>query len=224
MTASAVLVAAGRGERMGAETRKAFLELAGRPLFAHAVETFVRIPRVGEIVVVVHRDDLDAATEALATVDPKAIVIAGGATRRDSSLAGVRAATSDIVLIHDGCRPFADPALIDRVLDAVERYGAAVPVLPSVDTLYLLDRGGSAATVGEVLDRTTIARVQTPQGFRRGAILRALESADPSITDDGSAATAAGLPVVVVEGTAANLKVTVPEDLKWAEAFATQEG
>jgi len=228
MTASAVIVAAGRGERMRAETRKAFLELAGRPLFLYAVETFSRASRVNEIVVVVHPDDLDAARAAVA---PETIVVGGGATRRDSSLAGVRAATGEIVLIHDGCRPFANEEVIDRVLDATERHGAAVPVLPSVDTLYRVAGsegiGSAAATAREVeavLDRTTVARVQTPQGFHRAKILTALESANPTITDDGSAAVAAGIPVVIVDGAASNLKVTVPEDLRWAEAFAAHGG
>ena len=228
MTTSAVIVAAGRGERMRAETRKAFLELAGQALFLYAVEAFSRASRVDEIVVVVHPDDLDAARAAVA---PETIVVSGGATRRDSSLAGVRAATGEIVLIHDGCRPFVDEALIDRVLDAAKRHGAAVPVLPSVDTLYRVagseGTGGVGATSREVeivLDRTTVARVQTPQGFSRTAILAALESASPTITDDGSAAVAEGIPVVVVDGVASNVKVTVPEDLRWAEAFAAYEG
>jgi len=220
MTASAVIVAAGRGERMHAQTRKAFLELAGQPLFLHAVETFSRASRVDEIVVVVHPNDLDAARAAVA---PEAIVVGGGATRRDSSLAGVRAASGGVVLIHDGCRPFVTEALINRVLDAAVRHGAAVPVLPSVDTLYRIADAEGIKTPGiarAVLDRTTVARVQTPQGFAREAILRTLESADPSTTDDGSAAIAAGIPVVVVDGIASNVKITVPEDLRWAEAFA----
>jgi len=219
MTAAAVIVAAGRGERMRSETRKAFLEFAGRPLFVHSVETFTRVPRVGRIVVVVHSDDLAAARSALDSIDSAAAVVAGGATRRDSSLAGIRAAAeAEIVLIHDGCRPLVDRALIGRVLDEVERHGAAVPVLPSTDTLYRID--GVDPRVAEVLDRTSIARAQTPQGFRRATILRCLETADPAITDDVSALIAAGQPVVAVEGSPANLKITVPEDLRWAEALA----
>jgi len=225
MTASAVLVAAGRGVRMRSATRKGFLELAGRPLFVHAVETFAQVPRVAEIVLVVHRDDLDAARTAVAPIAPDALVVAGGATRRDSSIAGVRAAHGDVVLIHDGCRPFASLELVERILDAAERHGAAVPVLPSIDTLYrIADAEGIEAPgiARDVVDRASIGRVQTPQGFLRATILAALEAADPAITDDGSAVLAAGHPVVTVAGEPSNLKVTVPGDLRWAEAYVAR--
>jgi 2-C-methyl-D-erythritol 4-phosphate cytidylyltransferase len=218
MSASAVILAAGRGERMNADARKAFLELAGRPLFVHAIEAFSLVPRVEEIVVVVHPDDLEVARSAVAAIVPSASVVVGGATRRGSSLAGIRAATGEIVLIHDGCRPFASPTLIDRIIDEAERHGAAVPVLPAIETLFRLDNAGHR--VGEVLDRGSIVRAQTPQGFRRSLILRCIEEADPEITDDASAVVARGTPVFTVDGEAANLKVTVPEDLRWAEAFA----
>ncbi len=218
MTASAVIVAAGRGARMRSDTRKALLDLAGRPLFVHAVAAFSCVLRIAEIVVVVHPDDLDAARDAVATLGRDVRFVPGGATRRESSLAGIRAATGDTVLIHDGCRPFVIPALIDRVLDGIERHGAVVPVLPSTETLYLRDVAGRR--LSEVVDRASIARAQTPQGFRRSLILRCLEAADPAVTDDASAVLAQGEPVFTVEGEAANLKVTHPEDLRWAEAFA----
>jgi 2-C-methyl-D-erythritol 4-phosphate cytidylyltransferase/2-C-methyl-D-erythritol 2,4-cyclodiphosphate synthase len=218
MTTSAVIVAAGRGERMRSGTRKALLDLAGRPLLSHAVAAFFRVPRIAEIVAVVHPDDLGAARDAVALIGRDVRFVAGGATRRESSLAGIRAATGDTVLIHDGCRPFVTAALIDRVLDGVERHGAVVPVLPSTETLYLRDVVGRRLSA--VVDRASIARAQTPQGFRRSLILRCLEAADPAVTDDASAVLAQGEPVFTVEGEAANLKVTHPEDLRWAEAFA----
>jgi 2-C-methyl-D-erythritol 4-phosphate cytidylyltransferase len=218
MTASAVILAAGRGERMRTDARKAFLELAGRPIFVHAVEVFSLVPRVEEIIVVVHPDDLQAARSAVEPLVPTASFVAGGSSRRESSLAGIRAATGEIVLIHDGCRPLVSPALIARVLDGAERYGAVVPVLPATETLYRL--GDAEHHVGEVLDRSSIVRAQTPQGFRHPLILRCLEKADPTITDDASAVIARGTPVFIVEGEATNLKVTYPEDLRWAEAFA----
>ncbi len=217
MTASAVILAAGRGERMRADVRKVFLELAGRPLFVHAIEVFSRVPRVEEILVVVHPDDLEVAGSAVSPVASNANVVVGGATRRESSLAGIRAAKGEIVLIHDGCRPFASPALIEQVLDEAERHGAVVPVLPSTETLYRLD--DAEHRVREVLDRASIVWAQTPQGFRRSLILRCLDAADPAVTDDASAVIARGMPVFTVAGEAANLKVTYPEDLRWAEAF-----
>jgi 2-C-methyl-D-erythritol 4-phosphate cytidylyltransferase len=218
MTVSAVILAAGCGERMRAKTRKAFLELAGQPLLGYSVEAFSHVPRVKEIIVVVHPGDL----EALHSIAPHANAVVGGATRRDSSLAGIGAATGEIILIHDGCRPFASPALIDRVIDHAERHGAAVPVLPSAETLYRL--GGAERHVEEVLDRASIVRAQTPQGFRRSLLLRCLGAADPNVTDDASALIAQGEPVFTVEGEIANLKITYPEDLHWAAAFAERFG
>ena len=220
MTVSAVILAAGRGERMRADVRKAFLELAGRPLFVHAVEAFSHVPRVEEILVVVHPDDLEVARSAVSFFASHANVVGGGATRRESSLAGIRAATGEIVLIHDGCRPFAGPALIERILDEAERHGAVVPVLPSTETLYRL--GDAKHRVREVFDRSSIVQAQTPQGFRRLLILRCLEAANPLITDDASAVIACGGDVFTLDGEVSNLKVTHPEDLRWAEAFAGQ--
>jgi 2-C-methyl-D-erythritol 4-phosphate cytidylyltransferase len=218
MTASAVILAAGRGERMRTGIRKAFLDLAGRPLFVHAVDAFARISRIAEIIVAVHPHDLEAARSAVALPDRGVRFVAGGATRRESSLAGIRAATGDTVLIHDGCRPFVTAALIDRVLDGVERHGAVVPILSPTETLYRRDVDGHR--LRQIVDRASIARAQTPQGFRRSLILRCLEAADPTVTDDASAALAVGEPVFTVDGEASNLKVTHPEDLRWAEAFA----
>ena len=218
MTACAVILAAGRGERMRSGIRKAFLDLAGRPLFVHAVETFARVPRIVEIIVVVHPHDLDAAQDAVAVPGRDVRFVAGGATRRESSLAGIRAATGDTVLIHDGCRPFVTAGLIDRVLDGVERHGAVVPILSPTETLYRRDVDDHRLT--QIVDRASIARAQTPQGFPRSLVLRCLEAADPAVTDDASAVLAVGEPVFTVDGEASNLKVTHPEDLRWAEAFA----
>ena len=218
MTACAVILAAGRGERMRTDIRKAFLDLAGRPLFVHAVEAFSRVSRIAEIIVVVHPDDLDAARSAVVLPGRDVRFVAGGATRRESSLAGIRVVTGDTVLIHDGCRPFVTAALIDRVLDGVDRHGAAVPILAPTETLYRRDVDGHR--LRQIVDRASIARAQTPQGFQRSLILRCLEAADPAVTDDASAVLAAGEPVFAVEGEASNLKVTHPEDLRWAEAFA----
>ncbi len=219
MTAwTAVIVAAGRGERMKAGVRKAFLDLDGRPLFVHAVERFVASPRIDELVVVVHPDDLDAARDAVRTLTASAVIVGGGATRRESSLAGLRAARGDLVLIHDGCRPFVSEALIDRVTTAAERSGAALPVLPAIETLYCVDR--QQRRVAGRIDRGSIVRAQTPQAFRRTLLLSCLERSDAALTDDVSAILDAGIPVTIVDGDPANRKLTYPEDLAWATAVA----
>jgi len=204
---------------MGAARHKAFLELAGRPLFVHAVEALACIERIEQIVIVVHPDDTHAAEDALSSwTSAAASVIVGAATRRESSLAGIAAASGESVLIHDGCRPFVSRELIERVLDAIEAFGAAVPVLPSIETLYRTEPSNDRLL--ELVDRRTIVRAQTPQGFRRERILRCLRAANPGVTDDASAMLACGEPVHAVPGEPANRKITVPEDLRWAELVA----
>jgi len=223
MNASAVLLAAGRGERMEACVHKAFLELAGQPLVWHAAEAFARVSRVRQIVLVVHEADRCPARAAAAGIRSTPVdIVVGGATRRDSSLAGVRAASAEIVLIHDACRPFVSSDLIERVLDAAETHGAAVPVLPSTETLYYLAADGRSAA--RVCDRGAVVRAQTPQGFRRASILQWLEDVAAAVTDDGSAALERGEPVLVVPGETSNRKITFPEDLVWAESWLHRSG
>jgi 2-C-methyl-D-erythritol 4-phosphate cytidylyltransferase/2-C-methyl-D-erythritol 2,4-cyclodiphosphate synthase len=160
-------------------------------------------------------DHYERATSGLPLLPP----IEGGATRQDSvrlGLESLEASAPDLVLIHDAARPLLSAALVDRVLDALGTAEAALPVLPVTDTLKRIDAGGLAASGP---DRGGLARAQTPQGFRLGAILRAhraVHAAGASYTDDAAVAEAAGLAVACVPGEERNLKVTVPDDLTLA--------
>lgn len=202
------MVAAGRGRRFGG--LKQFEDLAGRPVHEWSV-TAAR--HVADGVVLVVPGDV-VGDEALAAVADR--VVAGGASRSDSVRAGLAEVPADagIVLVHDGARPLASPALFRAVVDAViAGADGAVPGLPIVDTVKQVDGGAVLVT----LDRGALVRVQTPQGFRAEWLRRA-HSAGADATDDAALVEALGGRVVVVEGEEDNLKITSPEDLRAAEA------
>lgn len=221
MTVSVVLLAAGRGRRMGLEVNKTLLPVAGVPMVARAAATLGQTPDLIELVVVAHSDELAVVASLLPPLDVAVRVVAGGAERRDSSLAGVAAATGDVVLVHDAARPLVSLELIERVLEGARRYGACTPAIPVVDTLRRVDARGFAAP-GDIA-RDGLVRVQTPQGFRRVLLEAALRAWPPGVplTDDAAAALSAGIRVAVVDGDESNMKITVPRDLELATRVAT---
>ena len=225
MTALAILVAAGRGERMGASRPKAFLELGGEPLLVKAARAFEAAPSVTAIVAVVPVEEVDEAQRLLAGLPKLHAVIPGGSRRQDSVLAGLKQAPADfegVVLVHDAARPFADVATIEAVARAAAEHGAALPVLPLVDTVKRVREG----RVVETLDRSELGAAQTPQGFRLPLLIRAYEEAfrdRVTVTDEAMAVERLGEPVVAVPGSAHNRKLTTPEDLAWAEGVATHQ-
>jgi 2-C-methyl-D-erythritol 4-phosphate cytidylyltransferase len=215
----AILVAAGRGERMGASRPKAFLVLGGRPLLLRAAHAFEATSEVAGIVAVVPPGE-EAATRDLLRLVPKLkAVVAGGATRQDSVRAGLAALPADfdgVVLVHDAARALVEPALIAAVARAAAETGAAIPVLALVDTIKRVREG----RVAETLDRAELAAAQTPQGFRRALLAEAYARAArdrAAVTDEAMAVERLGHPVAAVPGSARNLKITTPHDLALAE-------
>lgn len=218
--ASGVVLAAGRGERFGGQTNKIFFPLRGRPLLHWSVEAFLSSGAVEELVVVIRPGEEGKVTEALAKVSLPWRAVYGGERRQDSARAGVEAARGEYVLVHDAARPLVSPELIRRVLKATEEFGAAVPVLPVVDTVRYVDEQGLLRP--EDVPRAGLVRIQTPQGFRRALLLSALEHAERRglpLTDDAAAVLALGRQVAAVPGAPDNLKITHPEDLKLAESL-----
>jgi len=213
MTITAIIVAAGKGERVGGPVPKQYALVGGKSLLAHAVTAFSSHQSIDQIIIVIGEGQSDLAREALAEVSGHR-VITGGAERQDSVAAGIAAAgDADILLIHDAARPFLPHAVIDRLIDALTLYHGAVPVLPVADTLSRGERN-----LGDVVDRTDLYRIQTPQAFRAEAIRTAHHQwRGAAATDDAQMARAAGFDVALVAGDIMLEKVTTPQDFAEAE-------
>ena len=210
MTSVAVIVvAAGSGTRLGASEPKAFVDVAGRTMLEHAVST---VPGDTQLVIVAPASHAEIAR----AVAPSATVVAGAATRQGSVAAGLAVLEPGIrtVLVHDAARAFTPTEVFGRVIDAVERTGAGViPVLPVIDTIKRVD----GVRVLETVDRSSLAGVQTPQGFPRAELDLAYGAATDDHTDDAALFALAGGAVTTVEGDARSFKITTPADLARAE-------
>ncbi len=219
MRALALLAAAGRGERLGGRLPKAFVEIAGEPLLAHAVRTLGACPGV-EGFVVAAPQGMEDETKAIAD-GPKLLgVVTGGATRQDSVARALEAAPPgfDAVVCHDVARPLATPDLFAAVLEALDSADGAVPGVRVPDTVKRVAEG----RVAETVPRAGLVLAQTPQAFRRGPLERAHRAAAEDgfeATDDAMLLERAGYSVVVVPGDPANVKITGPGDLERAAAL-----
>ncbi|MGF7176134.1 bifunctional 2-C-methyl-D-erythritol 4-phosphate cytidylyltransferase/2-C-methyl-D-erythritol 2,4-cyclodiphosphate synthase [Azospirillum doebereinerae] len=212
-TCIALIVAGGTGQRFGAERPKQYLDLAGKPILRRTVEAFLRHPLVTGVQVVIDpawRDLYDAAVAGLDLPEP----VTGGATRQDSVRNGLEALAArggcGRVLIHDAARPLIDAATIAAVVAALDGTPGAIAAVPVADTL----KRGRDGTVAATVDRESLWRAQTPQGFRFPEILAAHRSAAGlALTDDAAVAERAGLAVALVPANEENFKVTTPDDL-----------
>ncbi len=208
MTVAAVVVAAGTSTRFGED--KLAWKLAGREVWRWSVGTFLAHPAVRDVVLVTSGDLLGTAAQ----VEPGiTAVVAGGESRQGSVAYGLKALASDVewVLIHDAARPLVRPALVDRVLEAAKTAGAAYPALPVADTLRRTD--------GEIVDRTGLLAVQTPQCGRREDFLRAHGAATGIATDDVALLAEIGILAASVPGDPSALKLTHPADREVVESF-----
>ncbi len=205
-----VVVAGGSGSRMGAEEPKQFRLLGGRPLLMESIERFAPL---GRVVAVLPADQIER-WEALCRQYDFAVdhaVVSGGATRFESVRRGLEALPdAEWILVHDGVRPLVRAEVIGRVLEAAREHGAAIPVVPVIDSLRTAD--GTAA------DRSLYRAVQTPQGFRAEWLREAYRQPyREQFTDDASAVEQLGHRVAMVEGSFDNPKITRPADLELAE-------
>jgi 2-C-methyl-D-erythritol 4-phosphate cytidylyltransferase len=225
MSTIAIILAGGSGERFQSPEPKQFLEIGGKTLLALCLERFQEHPRVDGMVLVCPLSHVAPAEKIVAggAFSKVAKVLAGGKTRQESSSIGVAAlpAGTENVLIHDAARALVPAAVVTRVLEALEKEAAVMPVVPAGDTTVRIDEAG---LVTAVLDREKLRRAQTPQGFKLGIIIQAHEMARSEgfhdAGDDCSLVLRYNLaPVLAVEGDAANIKITYPEDLSIAEAI-----
>ena len=217
LQALAVIVAAGRGERMAAGVPKAFIPLAGVPMFLHSVRTFDAAPSVAAIAVVVPAERVED-TRALLAGHPRATVVAGGERRQDSVRAGLdaRPEFDGVVLVHDAARPLVEVALVEAIVAAAAEAGAAIPVLPVADTIKRVEHG----MVRETIDRALLGAAQTPQGFTAALLRKAYDAAardGATLTDEALAVERTGGAVRAIPGSPENRKLTTPDDLAWAE-------
>ncbi len=216
-----LVAAAGRGKRFGRDVPKSFHPVGGKTLLELSIERLSAWGGITEYVVMVPAGWEEKANEELARFAPnlETRVLAGGETRSESVSIGLKTIEkSDLVIVHDACRPVVSAALIDRVMEAAREAGAAVPALQATETLGRLRDDTIEATV----PRERVIGIQTPQAFRYEVLKKAFEAADETIrkaTDESSLVLAAGYPVRVVEGERWNIKVTVKEDLQILESF-----
>jgi len=218
-----IIVAAGRGHRFGGEMPKQYLEVHQQPLVRHAVQAFLDHPAIDLILPVIHPDDADILANALGGLDYLEPV-AGGAARQDSvrnGLEGLASSAPDYVLVHDAARPMVAPALIDRVIEALQDTSGVIPGIAVVDTLKRADDDG---IITDTVSRDGLWRAQTPQGFKYADLLAAHRSAiGQELTDDAAVMEASGYRVAVVLGDENNIKVTTPDDLMRMEEIMSDD-
>jgi 2-C-methyl-D-erythritol 4-phosphate cytidylyltransferase len=225
-----ILPAAGLGTRMAGPQPKQFLALNGQPILIHSLRAFAAVKRVTAIYVAVRNTEIERVQAQVAEYgfDDRVQVVEGGDNRQESvshALAALPANPDDIVLVHDAVRPLIDVATIDRTIDAVIEFGAAIVGLPAVDTIKQVERTAHGALVTSTIPREYVVLAQTPQGFRYGLLKKAFAeaTADEFVgTDEASVVERAGLPVAVVHGSQVNLKITQPGDLELAEFYLQQ--
>ena len=231
-----IIPAAGLGTRMagtavGKTPAKQFTEINGVPVLIHTLRKFSAASRVSEIVVALRKVEAETFAPRLAQERfAKPVRIVEGGEHRQESVANaiksLAAAADDLVLVHDGVRPFVDQETIQHVIDAASKHGAAIAAVPAIDTIKQVDRTSDGAVVNATIPREHIVLVQTPQGFRFEVLQRAFDEAQRdgfTGTDEASLVERMGHPVAVVMGSARNMKITTPADLELAEFYADQE-
>jgi 2-C-methyl-D-erythritol 4-phosphate cytidylyltransferase/2-C-methyl-D-erythritol 2,4-cyclodiphosphate synthase len=214
MTTTALIVAAGKGERLGGGLPKQYRHLQGKPMLRRTVEALIAHPAIARVRVVIGKGQDELARAALSGLD-LGDFIEGGAERADSVRAGLSRIEGEAVLVHDAARPFCPPEVVDRLLAPLEFFDGAAPVLAVGDTL-----ARAADTLGEAVDRRDMVRVQTPQAFRLGALRSAYDKwSGDTPTDETTVARAAGLSVAAVQGDPALEKVTTEADFARAQEW-----
>lgn len=220
---TAIIVAAGKSERMGGGADKAFLNLGSRPIVAWSLLAFEKNSDIDSIVLVVRKDQITAA-KAVARmfgISKLGKVVAGGTRRQDSVQAGLKEVDSDtrIVVVHDGARPCVTQEVISDVIKSARRGSAAVTGRRIRDTVKIVEKG---ITVSSTVDRTKYWTVQTPQAFPVSMLRKAyakVEEEDKEVFDDAQAVELSGDAVKICESEKPNIKITTPEDIQVAAAI-----
>lgn len=224
MKVSAIITAAGLGKRMGSQTPKQFLKLNGKPIISHTIEKFESSHLVDFISIVTDSAWISESETLLRNLNltKKWRVVAGGDVRQDSVLNGLKSIPPDteIVVVHDGVRPFISPEVIDRSIKTARENGSCIVAVPLKDTI----KKGNDKIV-ETVDRSGLWAAQTPQTFRYDILKDAFDRAYESNfygTDEAMLVERIGEPVMLLNGSYKNIKITTPEDMEIAEAFVKE--
>lgn len=222
MKICAIIPAAGLGVRMGQPVPKQFLKINGQSILRHTVNAFEKCGLFHSVILVAPADGLEAARGECADIEIVSQVVPGGEKRQDSVFAGLKALDPDvdIVVVHDGVRPFVSRRMIQESINAAVQHGAAISAVPVSDTVK---RVNSQGFVDRTIDRNGLWRVQTPQAFRYALLRQALEKAAADSyygTDEGSLIEYIGEAVKIVDGSERNIKITKPEDWVLGETIA----
>lgn len=232
-----IIPAAGLGTRMATASKgkkpppsKQFTELAGTPILVHTLRKFASMPSISEIWIVLRKGEMDEfrrrlQNEARDVLGKKLEIVEGGEHRQQSvgnALAALSAVRDDVVLVHDAVRPFVTSEIIDDVIAAARKYGAAIAGMPAVDTVKQVDRTAEGALITATVPRERVVLAQTPQGFRYEVLKKAFDEAavDGFLgTDEASLVERSGKEVAVVMGSPRNIKITTPADMELAEFY-----
>ena len=216
-----VIAAGGTGVRFGAGKPKQMIEWQGKTLLQHALEAFLPFETLGSLVVVCPKNNLAAMQKDLERLSNKLLFVEGGASRAESVKNGVMALSDksleDVILVHDAARPFVPARVVEDVVAAVASSGAALPVLPIIDTIKAMD----GQNVGKTIDRSSLRAAQTPQGASLKLFLEAYDQIPSleTVTDEAMLLESCAIPVITVKGDVRNRKVTTPEDLVILQAL-----
>ncbi len=217
-----IITAAGSGSRFGAQVPKQFCLLDGRPVLCHTIDAFRHAIGDSDIILTLSADTLDLwqkLCEEHKFISPQIVI--GGKTRFHSVKNGIDALKNkvkdtDIIMVHDGARPFVNAEMCQRLSSAASEQYAAIPVVAVTDSLRQIEAEG----VNHTVDRSMFRAVQTPQAFRADVLIKAYDiTFSPEFTDDASVVETAGFSITLVEGAASNIKITHPSDLEIAHVL-----
>ncbi len=219
-----------KGRQKKSAPSKQFTELGGIPILIHTVRKFASVDAVNEIWIALRENEIDGfrarlQAESQDVLAKKIELVSGGEHRQQSvehALHAITASNDDVVLVHDAVRPLVSAEIIQEVIAAAQKYGAAIAGLPAVDTVKQVERTSEGALIKATIPRASIVMAQTPQGFRYSVIKKAFDeaSADGFLgTDEASLVERAGHDVAVVMGSAKNIKITAPGDMQLAEFY-----
>jgi len=221
---SVIIVAAGKGKRMNISVNKQFIDISGKPLIARTIEKFQNLKFINEIIVVVGEDEIDYCKKNIIeryNFTKVSKIIAGGSERQESVYNGIKNvnSSSEIIMIHDGARPFIPDDIVYNAIEETKKNDATVVAVPVKDTIKIVSEKGF---IEKTLDRSVIWSMQTPQTFKKDLIVMAHEKALKNNflgTDDSVLAEQVGYQVKIVKGSFLNIKITTQEDLITAEAI-----